>query len=114
MKKFKSLFENYIEISKIPDSMANLDIESLSIDKNSRKLIISLISENNISAENISACKKAIINSNLNLKSAEINIKKIDSNVQNIDIQKIIESFVNNSVTTKRIFKDFEFSQSVS
>ena len=113
MKKFKSLFENYIEISKIPDSMVNLDIESLSIDKKNRKLSISLISENDIPEKDISACKKAITSSNLGLISAEISIKKANNNsTENIDIQKIIESFVNKSVTAKRIFKDFKFSQS--
>lgn len=76
MKKFKNLFENYIETSKIPDSMVNLDIESLSIDKKSRKLTISLVSENDVSADDIAICKEAIANSNLNLKSTEINIKK--------------------------------------
>ena len=112
MKKFKNLFENYIEISKIPDSMINLDIESLSIDKKNRKLSISLISENDIPGKDITACQEAITKSNLGLSHAEISIKKANNNsTENIDIQKIIESFVNKSITTKRIFKDFEFSQ---
>lgn len=72
MKKFKDIFK----INSAKESISNAFIDSLDIDKESRSIIINLISNNTVSQDDISFCEALLLDCNLKLSNVKINVSE--------------------------------------